>query len=131
MVEVAQVLSSTLPVATLRTLATKVQETSVNRVIRTGDKRRFVRTKKKSQGGDLLWLSHSADRLRLLQLLKHLLLLAGIITVQEIIDKGGVDSGRRNAIASDIVGQVILGHRVCHRDHRALAHGVGKTIHQT
>ena len=46
-----------------QTLAAKVQETSINRVVRTRDERRFVRAKKQSKGGDLLRLSHSPDGL--------------------------------------------------------------------
>src|ERR1700693_2424227 len=97
----------------IETLAAKIQETSVNRVVRARDERRFVRAKIKSKGGDLLGLSHSPNGLRFFQFFKHLLFFAGIVTVQETVDKWCMDSCRRNAIAANVVGQVILGHTVC------------------
>src|ERR1700680_3524562 len=113
-----------------KTLAAKVQETSVNRVVRTRDERRFVRAKKQSKGGNLLRLSHSPDGLRFFQPLKHLLFFAGIITAQKTIDKRGMDPCRRNAMAANVVGEVILRHRICHCDNGTLTHGVSKPIRE-
>src|ERR1700733_7848715 len=113
-----------------RALAAQIQETSVNRIVRTRDERRFVRAKIKSKGSDLLGLSHSPDRLRFFQLLEHLLLSAGIVAMQKTIDKRSMDSCRRDAIAANVVGKVIPGHRICHRYDRALTHGIAKTIGQ-
>src|SRR5580692_2394762 len=45
-------------------LAAKIQETSVNRIVRTRDEGCFVGAQKEGKGSDLFRLSHSPNRLR-------------------------------------------------------------------
>src|ERR1700740_1297816 len=107
-------------------LAAKVQKTSIDRIIGTCDEGGFVRAKIKCKGCNLLGLSHSADRLRFFEFLEHLLLAPRIIAVKITIDKGRVHSGWRDAIAADVVGQVVLSYRIGHGHNRTLAHRIGE-----
>src|SRR5205807_9630555 len=119
-----------LPSSSGRKSTAKIQEPTINWIVRTGNERSFVGAKKESKSSDLFWLSHPADGLRFFQLLKHFLLLARIVAPQEAIHKWGVDSGRRNAIAANIVGQIILCYGIGHSNDRALAHGIGETVRE-
>src|SRR6202008_1369849 len=68
------------------------------------------------------------DRLRFFEFLEHLLLAPRIIAVKITIDKGRVHSGWRDAIAADVVGQVVLSYRIGHGHNRTLAHRIGEAI---
>jgi hypothetical protein len=56
---------------------------------------------------------HSADRLRLGQFLEHLLLAAGIVLFQITIDECRMYPRRGNAVAPNIVANVVLTNREC------------------
>ena len=60
--------------------------------------------------------------------MKHFLLVAGVIFAQIAVDKRCVDSRGRNAIAADVVSDVVLGDGVGHGDDRAFGHGIGEAI---
>src|SRR5580700_1628581 len=55
-------------------LPTKVEEASVERKVHARHERGRVGTKVESKGCDLVWLGHSADRLRMGQLAEHFFL---------------------------------------------------------
>src|SRR5580700_2810262 len=114
-----------------RMLAAESLEASVDRNVGTGDERGFVGTKIEDKSRNLLWLPHSANRLRFFELLKHLFFSAWISAAKVAIDKRRVYSRRRNAIATYVVCEVILSHGIGHGYYGALAHGVCETIGET
>ena len=65
------------------------------------------------------------------QLLKHVLLAAGIVLADEAIDKRGVNTRRGNAVAANVLSNVVARHRIGHREHCPLAHGVREAIGQS
>jgi len=64
------------------------------------------------------------------QLVEHLLFVAGIILPQIGIDKRSVNASRGDAIATDVVRQIVASDRIRHGDHRTLAHRVSETVGQ-
>ena len=73
-------------------------------------------------------LGHSSHGLQLGELLKHVLLAPGIILFHEAVHKWGVDAGGGNAVAANILSNVVARYRVRHRQHCAFAHGIGEAI---
>src|SRR6266700_87528 len=108
----------------------KIQEPSVQRVVGPSDKIGLPGTEKQGQGSYFSWLSHSADRLRFVELLQHLFLIPRVVFLQEPINKRGVDAGGRNAITANVIRQIIAGHGESHRTHSAFAHGISETVRQ-
>src|ERR1700730_13567722 len=86
-----------------RRLSTEIEESPVDRIIRSGDEGCFIRTKKEGQRGDFLRLTHAADGLRRGQLLKHFLLATWIIFSQVTINEWSVHASGRDAVAADLV----------------------------
>src|SRR6266404_4466246 len=111
-------------------LSPEIEEPSVNRIIRPGDKRGFIGAQKQGERSDFLRFAHAADGLRCGQLLKHLLFSAGIVFLQVAVDERSMHAGRRNAVAADLVVQIILGDGIGHGDYRTLAHRIRKAISQ-
>src|ERR1700675_1122559 len=87
--------------------AVQIHETTIQRVIHPGDERSRIRNKEESEGGFLLRFSHSADRLRLSQLLEHFLLAAGIVLFQVTIDECRMYPRRGNAVTANAVANVV------------------------
>lgn len=114
--------------ARIARLTSEVEESAVERIVDAGEESRFVGAEEKGQRSYLFRLGHSSDRLGFCQLLKHLLLAPWIVPFQVAIHERGVDAGRRNAVAADIVMQIVLCDGKGHGDDRAFAHGIGKTI---
>jgi hypothetical protein len=106
----------------------QVQESSINWIVSSGDEAGRIRAEEERQGGHFRRLRHPTHGLHLRELLHHGLLTPGIILVQETIDERSVHPSRRNAIAADIVSDVVACDRVGHGQHRALAHRIGKSI---
>src|SRR5436190_16154298 len=77
-------------------------ESAVDRVIAAGDKRRRVGTEEECQLGDLVGLSHPADRLRPRELLENLGLASGIVPGQEAVDERRVHPRGGDAVAADL-----------------------------
>src|SRR5579862_6781712 len=102
-------------------LTPQIEKSPIDRIVGSGDKRSLVRAQEQGKVRDFLRLCHSSDRLRLFQFLEHLSLFARVIFPQEAVYEGRMDSRRRNAIATNVMGQIILGHRVSHGNHSALA----------
>src|SRR5271170_1985806 len=103
-------------------LATKIEITTVKRVVHTGQEGRFVRAKKKRQRRDFVGLSHPSNRLRMRKFGEHFIFEAWIMLADVSINERRVNSGGRNAVAADVAGEVILGNRIGHGDHGAFAH---------
>src|SRR5208282_373200 len=100
-------------------LATKVEKSSVERVVDAGDEPGFVGAEIKSERGDFLRPSHAADWLGMRKLVEHFLLAAGIVLLEVAVDEGRVNPRRRNAIAANVRSEIVLGDGVGHRDDRA------------
>lgn len=112
-------------------LAAKVEKTSIERIVHAGQEGRCVGAKIESKRGDFMWLGHSADRLRMGKLGEHFFLPAGIVLAQVPINKRRVNASGRDAIAADVAGEVVLGHRIGHCDYGALARRISKSVGQT
>src|ERR1700757_1628301 len=104
--------------------AVQIHETTIQRVIHPGDERSRIRTQEESERGYFLRFSHSADRLRLRQLLEHLLLAAGIVLFQITIDQCRMNASRGNAVTANVVADVVTRDGIGHRNYRSLAGGV-------
>src|ERR1700733_12567254 len=128
------VMSSTLPSSCrsidLSQSTVQIHETTIQRVIHPGDERSRIRTQKESEGGYFLRFSHSADRLRLCQLLEHLLLAAGIVLFQITIDECRMHPGRGNAVTANVVSDIVTRNGIGHRNRRTFAGGVCEAIRQ-
>ena len=106
----------------------EIEKAAIDRVIGAGDESCFVRTQKQGQGGDFFRIRHPANGLRFRKLLKHFLLAAGIILFQIAVHEGSVNARGRDAIAANLVGQIVARHGKGHGQGCALAHGIGKAI---
>jgi hypothetical protein len=106
----------------------QVQESSIDWIVGSGDESGRIRAEEERQRGDLRRLRHPPHGLHLRELLHHGLLAPGISFVQEAIDEWCVNARRRDAIAADIVSDVVARDRVGHGQHRALAHRIGKSV---
>src|SRR6266849_290978 len=109
----------------------QVQETPINRIVSTSDERGLVGAKKKSERGYFVRLGHAFDGLRAGQLIEHLLLATGIVLAQISIHEWRMHSRRRNTITANVIRQIVSGHRVRHRNHRALAHRICEAISES
>lgn len=112
------------------TSAPKIEKAAVQRIVRAGDKGAGVGTQKKSQGSDLLRLGHAADGLGTREAFKIFLFLAGIMFLQIAVNKRGMHAGRRNAVAPDIVLEIVFGYRISHSEDGAFGRGVGEAIRE-
>src|SRR5712691_7535005 len=110
--------------------AVQIHETTIQRVIHPSDERGRIITQEESERGYLLRFSHSADRLCLRQFLEHLLLAAGIVLFQITIDECRMYPRRGNAVATNVVANVVTRDGIGHRNHRSLAGGVCEAIRQ-
>lgn len=72
--------------------------------------------------------AHATDGLRGGKLLEHFGFAARIILVEVIVHEGSVDARGRDAIAADVVLQVVPGNGVSHGDDGALGHGISETV---
>jgi hypothetical protein len=106
----------------------QVQESSIDRVIASSDETCCIRAKEKSQRRDFRRLPHPAHGLHLCQLLHHGLLTPGIILAKKAVDEWRVNARRRDAIAADIVTNIVARDGISHGQHRALAHRIGKSV---
>src|SRR5260370_31373688 len=106
----------------------QIHETAIQRVIHSSDERSLVRTQEQGKRGHFLRFSHSADRLRLRQLLEHLLLAAGVVLFQITIDECRMHPGRGNAVTANVVADVASGAAAGARNHRALLGGISKPV---
>src|SRR6266404_1253726 len=88
----------------------------------------MLRALEKRQGGYFLWCSHSADGLSRGELCEHVLFFAGIIAPKITVDERRVDSCGRNAVTTDLILQIILRHRIGHRDDGTFTHRVGEPV---
>src|SRR6202142_295283 len=111
-------------------LSVKIHEATIKQIVRAGDESGFVGTKKQRERRDFFRLSHPADRLRLRQLFVHFRFAPRIIFPQIVIHKRSVHARRRNAVAADIVGQIIARHGIRHCNHGAFARGIRKAVGQ-
>ena len=100
----------------------QIQKPSINGIIRSRNEPSRIRAQKQGQGSDLIRLRHSPDWLRLRKLLQHVLFVPGIVFADEAVDKWRMHASRRDAVAADIVSDVIPRDRVSHRQHCAFAH---------
>src|SRR5437763_7218402 len=107
---------------------TQVKKSAINGVIHASDERSLVRTKKQCERRHFFRLGHPPDRLRLRELLEHLLFPARIILADKSLDERSVNPCRRDAIAANVVTHVVSRDGVGHREHCALAHGVSKAV---
>lgn len=106
----------------------QVQESSINRVIASGDEAGRIRAEEESQRSDLRRLAHPTDGLQVRQLLHHGLLTPGIVLVQKAIDEWRVNARGRDAVAADVVSDIVARDGISHRQHRTLAHRIGKSV---
>src|SRR5260370_22371564 len=106
----------------------QIHETAIQTVIHSSDERSLVRTQEQAKRRHFLRFSHSADPLRLRQLLEHLLLAAGVVLFQITIDECRMHPGRGNAVTANVVSEVVSADGVRHRNHRALAGGISKPV---
>ena len=106
----------------------QVQESSVDWVIASGDEAGRIRAEEESQRCDFRRLPHPTDGLHLRQLLHHCLLAPGIVLVEKAIHERCVYARRRDAIAADIVTDIVARDGIGHGQHRTLAHRIGKSI---
>src|ERR1700726_1274982 len=111
--------------------AVQIHETTIQRVIHPGDERSRIRTQEESERGYFLRFSHSADRLRLRQLPEHLLLAAGIVLFQITINECRMHPGRGNAVAANVVGDVVTRNGIGHCNRRAFAGRVCEAVSQS
>src|SRR5713101_8373423 len=109
----------------------QIHETAIQRVIHSGNERSRVRTQEEGKRGYLVGFSHSADRLRLRQFLEHLLLAAGVILFQIIIDECRMHPGRGNAVTANVVADIVTRDGIGHRNRRAFAGRVCEALSQS
>ena len=88
----------------------QVEKSSVDRVVGSGYETGRVGTEKKSERRDLARPGHSAHGLQLGEFLQHVLLAPRIVLFHEAIDKRGMDPGRRNAIAANVLSHIVARH---------------------
>src|SRR6185312_5348940 len=94
-----------------RLLIVNFCKSSVYQVIATGNKTRFIRTKIKRQCSDLFRFTHTTNRLTFGQFIKYLVLLTGVVFGDETVHKRRMYPRRRNAVAADVVVQVVARNR--------------------
>src|SRR6266446_2282069 len=99
--------------------AVQIHETAIQRIIHSSNERSRVRTQEEGKRRYLVRFPHSADRLRLRQFLEHLLLAAGIVLFQIIVDECRMHPGRGNAVTANVVADVVTRDRIGHRNHGA------------
>src|SRR5260370_2114292 len=105
----------------------KIEKPSVDRVVRAGNETGFVRTQEQGQGGHFPRVPHPAHWLRLGKSTKHFRFTSRIVSPQIVVHELRVDTGRRNAIAPNLVVEVIPGYRKSHGHNGTFAHGIGKS----
>src|SRR5207248_5276895 len=106
-------------------------EAAVEGIVGAGDESGFVGTEEVGESGDFVRLAHAAHGLGLGELVVHFSFAAGIIFGEIVVHKGRVDSCRRNAVAANVVEDVVLGYGKSHGDHGALAGAVGEAVTET
>src|SRR6267142_5849174 len=111
--------------------AVQIHETAIQRVIHSGNERSRVRTQEEGKRGYLVRFPHSTDRLRLRQFLEHLLLAAGIVLLQIIIDEGRMHPGWGNAGTANVVADIVTRGGIGHRNRRAFAGRVREALSQS
>ena len=77
---------------------------------------------------DLRRLGHSSDGLGLGKLLKHFRLASGISLFKVVVHEWRVYAGWRDAIAADVVREIVARYRISHGNDGALCHGIGEAI---
>jgi hypothetical protein len=109
-------------------LPVQVQKSSVDRIIASRNETSGVGAEEQRQRRDFFRLAHAADGLQLRELLHHLLLASGIVLAQESIDEWGMHTRGGDAVAADVVVDIIACNGIRHREHRAFAHAVSEAV---
>src|SRR5258708_37133160 len=89
------------------TSTVQIHEAAIQRIIHSSDEPSRIRAQKQSQRRHFLGFSHSANGLSLGQLVIHFLLPPGIILAQSSIHEWRVHSRRGNAVAANVVSDVV------------------------
>lgn len=108
----------------------EAKKAAVEGIVDPGDEGGFVGAEIEGKSGDFFRLGHAADGLRARQFLEHLFFAPGIVACQVTIHKRSVHASGRDAIAADIVSEIIAGDGIGHSDDGALAGGIGEAICQ-
>src|SRR5258705_11592794 len=83
------------------------EDAAVDWICLAGDERRLVGTQVQRERRDFFWRAHSAERLILRQLPKHLGFAARICRAQVTVDERSMNARGANTIASDAALHVI------------------------
>jgi hypothetical protein len=106
----------------------EVEEASVEGIVAAGEEGGGVGAEVEGELGDFGGGCHAADGLGGGEAGEGLGFVAGVVSGDEVIDEGGVDAGRRDAVAADAMGEEIARDREGHREDGAFGHGVGEAV---
>src|SRR5581483_2177181 len=88
-------------------LASKVHKSAIQRIVNPGDKSGLLGTEKQGERRHFRGLRHAANRLRVSQFFEHFLLPPLIVSRQVAVHEGSVNASRRDAVAPDVMCQII------------------------
>src|ERR671918_244440 len=88
------------------------EEAAIDREVRACDERRLIRAEEEGERGNLLRFAHASNRLSPGQLLEHLGLTTWVIRFQVSVNERCVHTRRRDAVAADVLIDVIARHGV-------------------